>query len=370
MNNDPLFSSLQGGDYFVYTDGRVLMSGVHQLLDSIRGYEGLYCLCWFSNSGYLDTTRIHRQCAGSLDFFTELPDGNFIGSLGNPPNSASWEGTATGSNVIRFHADGQWDSTFQANVWWGTAYGFLPLTDGRVYATGLFRITGISDTLNLVRFMPDGSLDPTFNNHLDFRITDMTNFDDGAVVRNIHQLDENRLVVTGQFELIEGEARRNICMVDTSGNLLDDYFYGPGCGNFTYQGETRSSIGGILPAPDGSYYIWGAYHGYDDGTTNDTLQRMVSRLYGFNVGLEEVRETRPALEVFPVPSIESLTVRTQQCKAGDTILIRDVCGRSVKQVVATGETTIVSVEHLPSGMYSAEVRTASGHRLVAKWIKQ
>jgi hypothetical protein len=116
--------------------------------------------------------------------------------------------------------------------------------------------------------------------------------------------------------------------------------------------------------------MWGAYHGYDDGTTNDTLQRMVSRLYGFNVGLEEVRETRPALEVFPVPSIENLTVRTQQCKAGDTILIRDVCGRSVKQVVATGETTIVSVEPLPSGIYSAEVRTASGHRLVAKWIKQ
>lgn len=365
MNLGPYFSSLQGGDYHVYPDGRVLMSGVHVLSDSIRGYEGLYCLCWFSNTGYLDTTAHHRNCSGSLDFFQALPNGKFIGS----GSTGIWDGQPA-SNIIRFEADGELDTTFQANVWWGQAYGFLPLTDGRVYASGLFRITGISDTLNLVRFMPDGSLDPTFNNQLDFRITDMTNFDDGAVVRSIHQLDENRLVVTGQFELIEGEARRNICMVDTSGNLLDDYFYGPGCGNFTYQGETRSSIGGILPAPDGSYYIWGAYHGYDDGTTNDTLQRMVSRLYGFNVGLEEVRETRPALEVFPVPSIESLTVRTQQCKAGDTILIRDVCGRSVKQVVATGETTIVSVEHLPSGIYSAEVRTASGHRLVAKWIKQ
>ena len=115
--NPPFVSVLQGGDYHVYPDGRILMSGVHQLLDSIRGYEGLYCLCWFSNTGYLDTTKTHRQCAGSLDFFRELPDGKFIGSLGNPPNTASWQGTATGSNVIRFNDDGQWDSTFQANVW-------------------------------------------------------------------------------------------------------------------------------------------------------------------------------------------------------------------------------------------------------------
>jgi len=155
MNLGPYFSSLQGGDYHVYPDGRVLMSGVHVLSDSIRGYEGLYCLCWFSNTGYLDTTAHHRNCSGSLDFFQALPNGKFIGS----GSTGIWDGQPA-SNIIRFEADGELDTTFQANVWWGQAYGFLPLTDGRVYASGLFRITGISDTLNLVRFMPDGSLEP------------------------------------------------------------------------------------------------------------------------------------------------------------------------------------------------------------------
>ena len=301
MNNDPYFSSLQGGDYHVYPDGRILMSGVHNLSDSIRGFEGQYCLVWFSNTGYLDTTKTHRTCAGSLDFFTELPNGQFIGCLGNPPNTASWEGEPTGSNVIRFSADGEWDPTFQTNVWWGTAFGFLPLEDGRVYASGNFRITGDPDTLHLVRFMPDGSVDPTFNNHLDFRVLDLTGPYGAVLGRSIYPLDASRLIVTGAFELVQGMSRQGICLIDSSGTLLDEYFSGPGCGDYTYQGFTYGGVEGITPAPDGSWYIWGAYHGYDDGTANDTLQRMVSRLYGLDVGMREHQE-RTAIRAFPNPT--------------------------------------------------------------------
>ncbi|MBL7963677.1 MAG: delta-60 repeat domain-containing protein, partial [Flavobacteriales bacterium] len=104
MNLGPYFSSSQGGDYHVYPDGRILMSGSHILTDSIRGYMGYHCLVWFSNTGYLDTTAHHRTCAGSLDFFTELPNGKFIGS----GSTGIWDGQAA-SNIIRFHADGALD---------------------------------------------------------------------------------------------------------------------------------------------------------------------------------------------------------------------------------------------------------------------
>jgi hypothetical protein len=60
----PYFSSLQGGDYHVFTDGRVLMSGYHTLDDTARGFVGGYNLIWFTNTGYLDTTRIHRWTDG------------------------------------------------------------------------------------------------------------------------------------------------------------------------------------------------------------------------------------------------------------------------------------------------------------------
>ena len=46
----PYYSPLQGGDYHVFEDGRVLVTGHHILSDSIRGFVGSYRLIWFSRS--------------------------------------------------------------------------------------------------------------------------------------------------------------------------------------------------------------------------------------------------------------------------------------------------------------------------------
>ena len=107
MNLGPYFSSLQGGDYHVYPDGRLLMSGVHQLSDTARGFEGLYSLIWLSNTRYLDTTKTHRYCDGSIDYFKELPDGKFICSGG----LTTYEGQPV-NRVFRVQADGALDPTF------------------------------------------------------------------------------------------------------------------------------------------------------------------------------------------------------------------------------------------------------------------
>ena len=68
LSQSPYVTAVQGGDYHVFPDGRVLVTGSHLLSDSIRGFEGSYELIWFSNEGYLDTTRIHRKpmaCCGA-----------------------------------------------------------------------------------------------------------------------------------------------------------------------------------------------------------------------------------------------------------------------------------------------------------------
>ncbi len=336
MNLQPYFSSLQGGDYHVYPDGRILMSGVHGLHDTIRGFEGLYCLVWFSNTGYLDTTKTHRTCAGSLDFFTELPNGQFIGS----GSTGVWDGQQA-SNIIRFNADGSLDPSFQANVNWGQAYGFLPLDDGRVYVGGNFIVDGIADTLNLVRLMPDGSLDPTFNNTARYRFINplYPNNDPYGIIRTIYSIAPDHLVVTGNFATVDGEQRGCIALIDTSGNLLSDHFSGDGGGSYLYQVNINStpvytrSIAGITPAPDCSYYICGAYHGYDDGTTNDTTQRMVSRLYGLDVGISENANTRPPaqLTIHPNPANTWVTFDYDILvpPTDAFIIIRDQQGREV-----------------------------------------
>ena len=368
MNSGPYFSSFQGGDYHVYPDGRVLMSGLHALSDTIRGFTGDHCLIWFSNEGYLDTTQHHRKCWGSLDFFRELPDGKFIGS----GSTSIWDGQPA-SNIIRFHADGALDTTFQAHVWWGQAYGFLPLEDGRVYAAGIFRIEGISDTLRLVRFMPDGSLDPTFNNTIKFRITEMTTQPLGGLPRRIHPLGEDRLIITGSFEKVEDEVRRCIVLLDTNGNVLNDHFVDAGVGNFTYQGATGSVTSGIAPAPDGNHYIWGAYHGYNDGNTNDPQQRFISRLYGLNVGVQEQNKEEPQLlKVYPNPAQDQVTfvIDPAHVTAGSKLVVRDPMGREVyvRRLRMKEDNVVWDTRGLAAGTYTATMENGTfqgrGEKLV------
>ncbi|MBL7963927.1 MAG: T9SS type A sorting domain-containing protein [Flavobacteriales bacterium] len=348
MNSGPYFSSLQGGDYYVYPDGRVLMGGRHGLSDSIRGFMGDHCLIWFSNTGYLDTTQHHRQCSGALYRFQELPDGKFIGS----GSTSTWDGQPA-SNIFRFHADGALDTAFQANVWTGLAYGFLPLPDGRVYAAGNFRITGNPDTLQLVRFLPDGSLDPSFNTQLEFGTIELTGFEGGAILRSVYQLDAGRLVVMGHFELVEGQARRHICLIDTAGNLIDDHFTGPGCGNNPPNpvGWISGSAAGMVQAPDGSYYIYGSYHGYGDASVTDTLQRQVSRLHGFNVGAQEQEPGHEIMRVWPNPAsgIVHVEVRGPMKDAG--LVLRDAMGRMIRRQRITTTRSIVELSGLSPGLY-------------------
>ena len=349
MSFSPYFSPMQGGDYHVFPDGRVLISGRHLLSDSIRGYMGPHCLCWFSNEGYLDTTRVHRKCSGVLTVIKELPNGQFMGS----GTTATYDDQPAG-NIFRFHADGSLDPNFQANVTWGEAFDFLALGDGRVYAAGLFTITGVNDTLQFVRFLPDGSLDPAFNNSLHFQPGELT-ASSGAIPSFIYKLDEGRLIVTGGFQYVEGSTRKGLCAVDTMGNLLAAPFADCGGGSYQYQNTVLGSVRGIIPGSSG-LYIWGSFHGYDDGATNDTSQRMICRLYGLDVGVQEPRAHLDSLSVFPNPSVDVITV-PYHLPAGATdacLSLRDVVGREVRsaRVHEQKGQLFWDIREIPPGTYS------------------
>ena len=125
-------------------------------------------------------------------------------------------------------------------------------------------------------------------------------------------------------------------------------------------------------APDGSYYIYGAYKGYDDGTTNDTQQRMVSHLYGLNVGIhEQATDQLAPLQIAPNPSAGetrfSLPAPVQQGELG----IHDTSGRLVWQAAwpqGSSSFTLPAGELAP-GTYLVRLRegveiTASGKLVV------
>ena len=351
LNLDPYIYLLQGGDFHVFPDGRLLITGAHELSDTVRGYVGLYNLIWITAEGRLDTTRVHRKANGDLMRIRELSDGKFI--IGGAMNI--YDGHPVGG-IIRIWPDGELDTTFQTTSSWLWPFSFLPLDNGKVLCTGAMRFTGIDDTLHVVRLLADGSLDPTFNSMTGYTASFNTN--NLAGVESIFPLGPDRYIVTGYFDAVEGQERGGIALIDSAGNLHDELFAEGGCGTFWDGFSTIGGINGIVESPDGNFYVFGSYHGYDDGTTNGASQRMVSRLYGLNVGVEEAGgvEAVDALKVYPNPAHGQCTVQWARSISAGTVETVDVLGRVVFTAPAQGTSKGMALSALPSGTYYLHLR--------------
>ena len=354
MNSDPLFQSLQGGDYHVYPDGRVLMSGAHELLDTARGFVGLYNLIWFTNTGHVDTTKVHRKGNQVLAEIEPVANGGFLVH----GTCTEYEGHPV-DRVFRIHADGSLDTTMESRISGGGAWTFLPLPDGRFYAGGIFiREDNLADTLRLARFLPNGDLDPTFNNHIPMATSNPTGFGVGPGVGELKFWRNGSILVMGNFQTVDGQPRNGICVIDSTGQLQPE-FDGCGVGTYYYQGQAQANVSGYTETADGMAYIHGYYHGYNDGSTNDTLQRFVTRLYGpdFTVGSVEPLEEKPfGFSTYPNPAESWVTFSyrfiAQPLKA--FITVRDAVGKEVATLQINNERgqLVMDTRELAKGMYS------------------
>ncbi|MCO5276334.1 MAG: T9SS type A sorting domain-containing protein [Flavobacteriales bacterium] len=333
---DPKVGDGQAFDFHVFPDGRVLKAGNFWLHDTLRGFVAMdYGLVWLNNDGSLDTTRIHRRINlfGAITRIQELPDGRFICGGGG----GLFEGDSISDFVFRIHADGSLDTTFHA-PWmdYGAVIGILPQSDGKILVSGVFHIAGDPDTLGLVRLLPDGTMDVSFNNHMDNLATYESGVTRRQGVLGVLPIGSNMLAITGGFDQIDGQTRGGIAMLDTAGHLLPGFFEGNGCGawySWPNENGPYKHIKGIELAQDGGYFIYGSYSGYDDGVTNDPSQRFISKLYGLNVGIQEHGAHAEPLQIAPNPSAgqTELSVGTPPQKG--TLSIHDASGRMVLQEV-------------------------------------
>ncbi len=377
MNSDPYFISAQGGDYHVFPDGRVLMGGYHSIEAEHLNLQGDYNLVWFFNNGRLDTTRTHRTGNGAVFGLKQYPQGT-AGGLGGKFLVHHWgtqyEGQAV-SKVFRIHADGSLDESFNAPIPWGYVWAMEPLPDGRAYLGGTFRLENETDTIQLIRVMPDGSLDPTFNNTIDFTM-DASHLALDAAVLDVEQIGHGLLALAGEFSEVEGQARGGLCIVDTTGQVVQHYLDAAGCGNYDYQigmmTITYGALEGITRAPSGDYYIWGAYHGYSDGTTNDTLQRMVTRLHGgeIGLGLQQPESRENLARLYPNPASSTATLELDEVPPDAQLVLRDALGREMLRQRITGHYTTLQLGALPAGCFGVELWLTAKHATHHKLIIQ
>ena len=158
-------------------------------------------------------------------------------------------------------------------------------------------------------------------------------------------------------------------MIDSSGALVEDVFDGLGCGAYDFVASSGSttykSIAGIVPSNDGGYYIYGAYHGYDDGTTNDTTQRMVSKLYGLSVGVEEDEEV-DAFMVYPNPASDQLrlSIPAALLRTGGLLQLYSATGQLVLSTQVSAPEVQLAVKHL-SGLYTLVLASTT-----QRWVQR
>lgn len=350
-----------GGDFHVLPDGGLLVGNYCFLNDSTAGLSGPYALVWITNTGRLDTTRVHRRGNGGINHIIPLPDGRFIcsGYLNE------YDGRSVGE-VFRIHDDGALDTTFMTPFVSSSVSTLLPLPDGKVLVGGTLRTAG--DTLNLVRLMPDGSFDPTFNNELLTIQAEATHYPRNAPVTSVTPWGPDRYIITGSFTHVEGEARGAIAMLDTSGDLMNDHFTSAGCGPTTPPnwGYSIKALHGLLPLNGGNLLIHGAYEGYDDGISTNPGQRFISRLFGPSVGITEYNNS--SFAVYPNPGNTLATVELEQLPRNGQLVLRDAMGREVLRQRVAGYHTNVELQGLGAGVYLLEVWEDGGRKAAQRLV--
>lgn len=367
FNIETIFSSSNhGGDFHVYPDGKVLMTGSHDLWSladtSFQGPQ--YCLVRWDSTGLPDPTFQHRQClSGIVRKIWPLPDGKFL--LAGVQNI--YDGQPVG-HVLRVHPDGSIDTTFHTTIDYGYATDQYLYPDGRMLLTGWFRTPELpGDTVELIRLLPDGTVDQSFNYALDFRHVLGANVP--AVTQGLYQLDPNTLLICGDYTQVNGEWVGGILAVDTAGNILQDYFPGTGCDSLISLPNILSlGLRDIEQAPDGSLFAYGNFHGFDDGYINDPEQRMIIKLKQVEVGVEENEEKQDSANVSPNPGTDEVRFEWP----GHSIEfweLRTWEGRQMRSGAGTSVPLRIDVKDLAAGIYLLRIVDASGLRTTLRAIK-
>ena len=159
-------------------------------------------------------------------------------------------------------------------------------------------------------------------------------------------------------------------MLDITGALSTE-FHNAGVGPYSYQDFVYGGVDGAVLTPDNMLYVYGAYHGYTDGTTNDPDQRFITRLNGpdLTTGVApEPLNTEAELRVHPNPGTGAFVLELLLDGLATAQLL-DASGRVVHSQVLTSGTERHNLHTgLLPGAYVLRVRTADGRTLRGKVV--
>lgn len=195
--------------------------------------------------------------SGSAYAAVRQPDGKLI--IGGWLNK--YNGTPT-QGLVRITTNGLLDTTFQLNagLTWGMVNAMAIQPDGRVVVGGSFVAFGPDTVNNLVRVMPDGTRDTTFDVGSGF---------DG-VVRSIAIQPDGKIVVAGDFDTLNGAPYSGIARLLADGMADPAFSIGTG-----FLPVSANKVNHVLVQPDGKIFCSGGFYTYN-GASSQCFARLNS----------------------------------------------------------------------------------------------
>lgn len=187
---------------------------------------------------------------GTLQHLIPLDGGKFLASR-------YVSGGSGGGYIYRFNADGTFDTSFNIVEKLSNSIGTMVLArDGGIIVGGSFTSYNGESVSRIARFLPDGTLDSTFNTG--------TGFDNA--VSSIHVQPDGRLIVGGFFTFFNGASASRIIGLKQDGSADPSFYVGSGANN---------SIRVITQNEHGLTYVMGDFSQF-----NGNVRNGIARLLG------------------------------------------------------------------------------------------
>ena len=235
-------------------DGKVLIGG---LFGTVNGNATRGGFARLNADGSLDTTfasSIFAGDAGSVYAITVQPDGKIIRG---------------GQHLARVDATGSLDQTFDPGAGpSGWVFSVVLQSDGRVLIGGLFGTVNGTVRTGLARLNADGSLDGGFDPAVSGGV-------DGTEVESLALQPDGKVLVGGNFTMVNGTARHSLARLNPDGSLDSSFDPGiiAGGSSSSNDGPARTEVHALSLQADGELLVGGNFT-----TVNGVARWRVARL--------------------------------------------------------------------------------------------
>ncbi len=253
-NLDPTFDIGPGADGVIRAlalqrDGRLVIGGTFTTINS-------------TNAGNISRLSIDGKVDGAFDAGAGA-DNPVFALLVQPDDRILVGGAFSYFNgephpgIVRLMTNGVVDPTFVTGSGInGSVYAFAVQADGKILVAGEFVSFNAIPHSNLVRLLPDGSLDASFNPAFSI---------DGAIRTVLVQTDGN-IVIGGDFTAVNGVSRQHLARLDQGGFIDNAFLALPGQG-------ADGAVYAIKQQIDGRLIISGDFQTFN-GVTRGGITRL------------------------------------------------------------------------------------------------